>query len=143
MLLRRAVIDFLRAAGPGHCYAGAMSPPAAQQVLSALRVMRGQDGTTRGADKIAALHANSNYLRERLLDLGCNVLGEWNSPVMVRPGWLPLLHAFPVPHAACGPPAAVARGWGAQLVACFLSCCAACKHTVDDPEQVAFCNSPA
>ena len=84
---RRSVIDYLKSVAPGHCYAGAMSPPAAQQVISALMLMRGQDGTTRGPDKIARLHENSNYFRRGLLALGCNVLGEWNSPVMVRSSW--------------------------------------------------------
>jgi hypothetical protein len=78
-----------------------MSPPAAQQVLSALRLMRGQDGSSRGSDKIAALHDNANYLRRKLLDLGCNVLGEWNSPVMVRGAPGCPLHAFAISSRQC------------------------------------------
>lgn len=80
----RNVIDTLRAGAPGHFYATSMSPPAAQQIISALRVIRGEDGTDRGARKIAALHDNSNYFRRRLLEMGCNVLGDWDSPVMVK-----------------------------------------------------------
>ena len=34
--------------------------------------------------QVAALRENSDYFRRGLLDLGCNVLGEWGSPVMVR-----------------------------------------------------------
>lgn len=60
-----------------------MAPPAAQQIISALQVIRGDDGTDRGARKIAALHENSNYFRQRLQEMGCNVLGDWDSPVMV------------------------------------------------------------
>lgn len=59
-----------------------MSPPVAQQVLSALRVLTGADGSRRGADKLRRLRDNANYLRKRLLDLGVNVLGDWDSPVM-------------------------------------------------------------
>jgi hypothetical protein len=34
--------------------------------------------------QVAALRENSDYFRRGLMDLGCNVLGEWGSPVMVR-----------------------------------------------------------
>eukprot|EP00887_Chlorella_sp_A99_P007416 scaffold2.g7416.t1 len=76
------LIAHLRAHCPAHLYATAMSPPAAEQVVSALRVVAGLDGTGRGAAKIAALHDNSNYVRARLLQMGLNVLGDWDSPVM-------------------------------------------------------------
>ena len=81
---RRAVIEHLRRASPGHCTASALSPPAAQMILSVLRVLTGRDGSGRGASKVAALRENSDYFRRGLLGLGCNVLGEWGSPVMVR-----------------------------------------------------------
>jgi 7-keto-8-aminopelargonate synthetase-like enzyme len=82
---RRDVIAHLRRVAPGHHYATSMAPPAAQQIVSALRLLRGEDGSGRGAAKLAALHANSNWFRRRLLELGCHVLGDWDSPVMVRP----------------------------------------------------------
>ncbi|BDA43509.1 Long chain base biosynthesis protein 2a [Coccomyxa sp. Obi] len=78
----RDLITYLRSVAPGHYYATSMAPPAAQQIISALQVIRGDDGTDRGARKIAALHENSNYFRQGLLDMGCNVLGDWDSPVM-------------------------------------------------------------
>jgi hypothetical protein len=85
----RNVIEHLRWSAPGHFYATSMAPPAVQQVISALQVIRGDDGTDRGARKIATLRDNSNYFRRRLLEMGCNVLGDWDSPVMVRcPGCL-------------------------------------------------------
>jgi serine palmitoyltransferase len=77
-----ALVAWLRAACPAHLYATAMSPPAVEMVLSALHVMRGRDGSGRGLAKIAALRDNSNYFRARLLALGFNVLGDWDSPVM-------------------------------------------------------------
>ena len=80
----RDVIEYLRRVAPGHHYATSMAPPAAQQVVSALRLIRGDDGSGRGARKIAALHENSNWFRRRLVEIGCNVLGDWNSPVMAR-----------------------------------------------------------
>lgn len=78
----KPLIDYLKASCPAHLYATAMSPPAVEMVLSALHVMSGQDGSSRGKEKIAQLRANSNFFRTRLLALGFNVLGDWDSPVM-------------------------------------------------------------
>lgn len=76
------LIDALKRTAPGHLAATSMSPPVAQQVLSSLRVLTGADGSKRGAEKLRRLRENANYLRRRLLDLGVNVLGDWDSPVM-------------------------------------------------------------
>ena len=79
----RALIQCMRRIGPGHCYASSMSPPAVEQVMSAMRVLRGQDGSDRGVKKIQQLRDNANYFRQRLTDMGCSVLGSQDSPVMV------------------------------------------------------------
>ena len=81
----RELIQHLKHWAPGHLYATSLAPPAAQQILSAIRLLRGEDGSDRGARKLAQLRRNSDYFRGRLLDMGCNVLGDWGSPVMVRP----------------------------------------------------------
>ncbi|DBB11426.1 hypothetical protein WJX82_000013 [Trebouxia sp. C0006] len=78
----RALIQCMRRIGPGHCYASSMSPPAVEQVMSAMRVLRGQDGSDRGVKKIQQLRDNANYFRQRLTDMGCSVLGSQDSPVM-------------------------------------------------------------
>jgi serine palmitoyltransferase len=59
-----------------------MSPPAVQQVLSALKVLMGEDGTDRGMKKLAAVRENSNFFREELQKMGCEVLGDEDSPIM-------------------------------------------------------------
>jgi serine palmitoyltransferase len=79
----RELIQHLKHWAPGHLYATSLAPPAAQQIISALRLLRGEDGSDRGARKLAQLRENSDYFRGRLLDMGCNVLGDWGSPVMV------------------------------------------------------------
>ena len=79
----RALIQCLRRMGPAHCYATSMSPPALEQTLAAMHVLRGRDGTDRGVRKIQKLHDNANYFRRRLSDMGCSVLGSDDSPVMV------------------------------------------------------------
>ena len=81
---RRNVIQFLRATGAAQLYAGAMSPPAAEQIISALQLIQDADGSGRGPRKLSQLRENSNYFREKLQDIGLNVLGDADSPVMVR-----------------------------------------------------------
>ncbi|KAK9829134.1 hypothetical protein WJX72_004074 [[Myrmecia] bisecta] len=78
----RELIQYLKAVTPGHLYATSMSPQAAEQIVSALRLLMGKDGSGRGLAKIQQLHDNSNYVRRRLVEMGCNVLGDYNSPVM-------------------------------------------------------------
>ena len=59
-----------------------MAPAVCAQVLTAFRVLRGEDGTGIGAEKLRRLRENSNYFRQRLMDMGCEVFGEWDSPVI-------------------------------------------------------------
>ena len=81
----RELIRQLRAHAPAHLYASSMSVPAVVQVMSALQVIRGQDGSCRGAEKLEALKENANYMRARLVRMGCTVMGTYDSPVLV---WL-------------------------------------------------------
>jgi len=76
------LIRFLKCHSPAHLYAASISPAASQQILSAIKLINGEDGTTRGMDKIKQLHDNANMFRRRLLEMGLHVLGDWNSPVM-------------------------------------------------------------
>ena len=78
-------MDHLRSHSPAHLAAGSMSTPAAVQTASALEVIMGRDGSSRGAAKLAQLRDNANYMRRRLTEMGCLVLGDYDSPVLVRP----------------------------------------------------------
>jgi len=42
----------------------------------------GQDGTNVGKQKLQALRDNSNYFRMRLQEMGLQVLGRYDSPIM-------------------------------------------------------------
>ena len=42
----------------------------------------GSDGTTTGRKKLQALRDNSNYFRMRLREMGLQVLGQYDSPIM-------------------------------------------------------------
>jgi hypothetical protein len=45
---------------------------------------QGADGTDRGARKLAQLRDNSNFVRDALRGMGCEVLGDEDSPVRAR-----------------------------------------------------------
>jgi serine palmitoyltransferase len=80
----KQMVAALRRHAAGSLYAPAMSPPAAQQALSALRVIMGSDPATGdlGQRKIAQLRENSNMFRKGLLAMGCRVLGDIDSPII-------------------------------------------------------------
>ncbi len=67
-----------------------MSVACVQQVISALKIMRGEDGTKLGETKLKQLREHSNMFRNRLRAMGCHVLGEEDSPV------IPLMLYHPV-----------------------------------------------
>ncbi|KAG0584097.1 hypothetical protein KC19_3G184800 [Ceratodon purpureus] len=78
----KELIHYIKSISPAHLYASSMPPPVAEQVISALKVTMGEDGTDRGIRKITAVRENSNYFREELRKMGCEVLGDEDSPVM-------------------------------------------------------------
>ena len=45
-------------------------------------MIQGADGSSIGADKLAALRDNSNYFRSELEALGLHVYGDYDSPVI-------------------------------------------------------------
>ena len=83
MLNCRDLIDVLRHHSPAHLSAGSMSVPSAVQIISAMEVIIGKDGTDRGSRKLQQLRDNANYMRTRLTEMGCSVLGNYDSPVLV------------------------------------------------------------
>nr|CAD1820110.1 unnamed protein product [Ananas comosus var. bracteatus] len=62
----KEIIQYLKYACPAHLYATSMSPPAVQQVISAIKVILGEDGSNRGAQKLARIRENSNFFRSEL-----------------------------------------------------------------------------
>mmetsp|Transcript_13963 Transcript_13963/g.16862 ORF Transcript_13963/g.16862 Transcript_13963/m.16862 type:complete len:487 (-) Transcript_13963:457-1917(-) len=78
----RDLINYLRMQSPGWCYSTSMSVPACQQVISALKVIEGKDQSSKGDKKLTQLKENSNWMRTELRKVGCEVLGDYDSPVM-------------------------------------------------------------
>ncbi|XP_024973128.1 long chain base biosynthesis protein 2a-like isoform X2 [Cynara cardunculus var. scolymus] len=78
----KELIQYLKYTCPAHIYATSISPPSAEQILSAIKVILGEDGSNRGAQKLAQIRENSNYFRSELQKMGFEVLGDNDSPVM-------------------------------------------------------------
>ncbi|GAA0166224.1 transaminase [Lithospermum erythrorhizon] len=78
----KELIQYLKHTCPAHLYATSISPPAAEQIMSAIKVILGEDGTSRGAQKLAQIRENSNFFRSELQKKGFEVLGDNDSPVM-------------------------------------------------------------
>nr|ADN33867.1 serine palmitoyltransferase [Cucumis melo subsp. melo] len=76
------LIKYLKYTCPAHLYATSISPPAAQQIISSIKVILGEDGSSRGAQKLARIRENSNFFRSELQKMGFEVLGDNDSPVM-------------------------------------------------------------
>ncbi|CAL5327479.1 unnamed protein product [Camellia sinensis] len=80
--LPQDLIQYLKYTCPAHLYATSISPPAAEQIISAIKVLLGEDGSSRGAQKLARIRENSNFFRSELQKMGFEVLGDNDSPVM-------------------------------------------------------------
>ncbi|XP_049409951.1 long chain base biosynthesis protein 2a-like isoform X1 [Solanum stenotomum] len=78
----KELIEYLKYNCPAHLYATSISPPAAQQIISSIKVILGVDGSSRGAQKLAQIRENSNFFRSELQKMGFEVLGDNDSPVM-------------------------------------------------------------
>ena len=63
-------------------YGDALFSAAAEQAISSLRVIRGEDGSDVGIQKITRLAQNSRYLRQELNKIGMLTLGEPAAPVI-------------------------------------------------------------
>lgn len=78
----KSTIDHLRVNSQAHCYATSISLPVVRQVLSAMQITMGLDGTTIGQNKVETLLRNTRYFRKRLHQMGVIVWGHQDSPVV-------------------------------------------------------------
>lgn len=78
----RDFIAHVRAHTLGFSVDNAMSPVVCQQIMTSFAVIKGEDGTTIGKTKLEALKFNANYMRQKLMDMQLEVLGDWDSPVI-------------------------------------------------------------
>lgn len=78
----KKLINHIRMNSHANTYASAMSAPIAQQIISSLKVISGEDGTDEGKKRINQLASNSHYFRESLVKMGFIVYGNNDSPVV-------------------------------------------------------------
>lgn len=75
-------IASLRCSSAGFLQDNAMSPVVCQQILTAFKVLQGQDGTDLGATKLRQLRENANYFRGKLERMGVEIIGDADSPII-------------------------------------------------------------
>lgn len=76
------VINHIKASCAGMLYHNSLSPVVCKQVITSFQIIMGEDGTGIGKQKLKDLRDNSNYFRMRLNDIGLQVLGNYDSPIM-------------------------------------------------------------
>uniref|UniRef100_T1JAN1 serine C-palmitoyltransferase n=1 Tax=Strigamia maritima TaxID=126957 RepID=T1JAN1_STRMM len=79
---KKKLIDHIRRQSHAMFYASSMSAPVAQQIISSMKIIMGQDGTDEGERKLKQLAENSLYFRSRLREMGFIVYGSDLSPVV-------------------------------------------------------------
>ena len=78
----KEMINYLRVTAHGSVYGESMSPVIAQQIIGAIKVVMGEDGTNSGQMRIDTLASNSVYMRNELKKMGFLIYGDDTSPVI-------------------------------------------------------------
>ncbi|KAF2368225.1 Aminotransferase class I/classII [Trinorchestia longiramus] len=78
----KALINHLRINSDAQHYAAAMAPPVCQQIISAMSIIMGKDGTDEGRRRLHSLKRNVMYFRSHLESLGFLLCGDFDSPVI-------------------------------------------------------------
>ena len=78
----KQLVESLKQMSLGSSISNAMSPVITQQVITAFKIIKGEDGTNIGKEKLRLVKENSDYFRARLRDMGCEVFGDEGSPVV-------------------------------------------------------------
>lgn len=90
----KEIIEHMKNASAGFRYHNSMSPVVCQQIITALNIISGKDGTDIGRRKLDNLRENSNYFRTEMKKIGMHVYGDYDSPI------IPCLIYFPAKIAA-------------------------------------------
>lgn len=79
---KKELIDYLRSHSHSAVYATSMSPPVVEQIITSMKCIMGEDGTTIGYERIRRLAENTTYFRKRLQEMGFIIYGNNDSPVV-------------------------------------------------------------
>jgi len=133
----KELITYLRSTSYGSLYASSMSPPCAQQALSALKVIMGEDGTTDGINRINRLKENSNFFRTNLGKLGFHVVGDRDSPVVIMMMYHPAKLAYLSRKCLAAGIAVVSVGFPVTpLLLARVRFCLSASHTIEQLQYV-------
>jgi len=128
-------IQWLRHNSYGPIHATAMSPACAKMALSSLKFIMGEDGSNDGQRRIKQLHENSNFFRKCLKELGFEVLGDHDSPVVPVMLYSPTIMAYASRELLKRGVAAVIVGFPVTpLLLSRIRFCLSAAHTRDDLE---------
>ncbi|MEQ2201783.1 hypothetical protein XENOCAPTIV_018034, partial [Xenoophorus captivus] len=86
---KRELIDYLRCHSHSAVYATSMSPPVVEQIITSMKCIMGEDGTTIGCDRVRWLAENTIYFRQRLREMGFIIYGNNESPVVPMMLYMP------------------------------------------------------
>ncbi|KAM6965540.1 serine palmitoyltransferase 2b [Aplochiton taeniatus] len=86
---KKELINYLKSHSHSALYATSMSPPVAQQIITSMKVIMGQDGTTLGGDRLKQLSENTTYFRRKLQEMGFITYGNADSPVVPMMLYMP------------------------------------------------------
>ena len=128
----KKTISLLRNNSYSYVYGNAMSPVAAQQIISCLEIIDSPEGRS----KIAQLRKNSISLRTKFIDAGCHVLGDLESPVIpvmiYHPAKIKYISRICLKNGV----AIVVVGFPAcPIDACRIRFCVSAGHTDEDIEK--------
>lgn len=79
---KKELVDYIRVHSHSAVYATSMSPPVAEQIIRAMKLIMGLDGTTQGLQRVQQLTKNAKYFRQRLREMGFIIYGNDSSPVV-------------------------------------------------------------
>ncbi|XP_056332775.1 serine palmitoyltransferase 2 [Danio aesculapii] len=86
---RKELIDYLRTHSHSAVYASSMSAPVVEQIITSMKCIMGEDGTTIGRSRIQRLAENTVYFRRRLREMGFIIYGNNDSPVVPMMLYMP------------------------------------------------------
>ena len=133
----RQFIQMLRTMSHSHAYGGSMSAPVAEQILSSMKIIMGEDGSDEGVRRIHQLARNSRYFRQKLKQLGFIVYGNDDSPVVPVAVYMPTRLAYVVREMRKAGVATVGVGFPATpLVEARIRFCLSASHTKEMLDHV-------
>ncbi|XP_045919159.1 serine palmitoyltransferase 2-like [Micropterus dolomieu] len=86
---KRELIEYLRSHSHSAVYATSMSPPVVEQIITSMKCIMGEDGSTIGRERVRQLAENTVYFRKRLREMGFIIYGNEDSPVVPMMLYMP------------------------------------------------------